>query len=192
MTFTGSVSATTYTFNSNSISPDTNVNRVATFTINSGILARNTIAYSGVSPTNVTVQISGLQDSPNPISIFTSFRNSCKELYISSPSLTGLRIVLDDKEYLKTETATTMFLSTYQGFYNYSGQPNADCFMYPFCLDPYKVSGSINFGMIERQQFDFYVNAASTVNMYMRSYNIMQIQDGKLAMLFYTPTDITL
>ena len=192
MTFTGSVSATTYTFNSNSISPDTNVNSVATFTIDSGILDTNTIAYSGVSPTNVIVQISGFQDSPNPISIFTAFRNSCKELYISSPSLTGLRIVLDDKEYLKTETATSMFLSTYQGFYNYSGQPNADCFMYPFCLDPYKVSGSINFGMVQRQQFDFYVKAESTVNMYMRSYNIMQIQDGNLDMLYYTPTDITL
>ena len=190
MTFIGSVSATNYTFNTNSISPDTNVNKVATFIIKSGINYNNTIKYSGVSPTNVTVQISGLADSPNPISIFTAFRNSCKELYMSSPSLTGLRIVLDDKEYLKTETATDMFLSTYQGFYNYSGQP--DCLLYPFCLDPSKVSGSINFGMVQRQQFDFYVTSASALNMYMRSYNIMEIQDGKLAMLYYTPTDITL
>jgi hypothetical protein len=192
MTFIGPASSPSYTFNRNSISPDTFVNKVATFIIKSGIVTQNTITYSGVSPTNVTVQISGFQNSPNPKTIFTAFRNSCKELYISSSSLTGLRIVLDDKEYLKSETATGLFLSTYQGFYNYSGQPNGNCFLYPFCLDPSNVSGSINFGMVQRQQFDFYVTSASALNMYMRSYNIMEIQDGKLAMLYYTPTDITL
>jgi hypothetical protein len=60
--------------------------------------------------------------------------------------------------------------------------------MYSFSIDPEnnQPSGSLNFGMVQRQQFDFSVNYTTSplsLRMYMRTYNLMQIQDGQLKML---------
>ena len=141
--------------------------------------------------------------------VFTQFRNPCKELFFvlqtpgSSPYtynstvLNSLRIVLNDKEYLKAETGFPLFLRVVSGLDQHTRIPDRQFYMYSFSLDPenFRSTGSMNFGLIGRQQFDFTLNtSASPVNlrMYMRAYNVMQIQDGTLAMLFYVPTDITL
>lgn len=142
------------------------------------------------------------------VSIFTQFRNPCEELFFvlqtpsaspyvyNSTALSSLRIVLNDKEYLKAETGTPLFLRVIAGLEKHTRIPDRQFYMYSFSLDPENVrsTGSINFGLIGRQQFDFTLSSATTVNlrMYMRSYNIMQIQGGSLAVLFYGPTDITL
>ena len=141
--------------------------------------------------------------------VFTQFRNPCEELFFvlqapgasqyvyNSTVLSSLRIVLNDKEYLKAETGLPLFLQTISGLEQHTRVPDRSFYMYSFSLDPENVksAGSINFGLIGRQQFDFTLNQAGTpinLRMYMRSYNIMQIKEGKLAMLFYGPTDITL
>jgi Large eukaryotic DNA virus major capsid protein/Major capsid protein N-terminus len=141
--------------------------------------------------------------------VFTQFRNPCKELFFvlqtpgtspyayNSTVLNSLRIVLNDKEYLKAETGFPLFLRVVSGLDQHTRIPDRQFYMYSFSLDPEnpRSTGSMNFGLIGRQQFDFTLNTpASPVNlrMYMRAYNVMQIQDGTLAMLFYVPTDITL
>jgi hypothetical protein len=141
--------------------------------------------------------------------VFTQFRNPCKELFFvlqtpgaspyvyNSTVLNSLRIVLNDKEYLKAETGFPLFLRVVSGLDQHVRIPDRQFYMYSFSLDPENLrsTGSINFGLINRQQFNFTLNTSATpinLRMYMRAYNILQIQNGALAMLFYGPTDITL
>jgi len=192
---------------------------VAVANINIGSL--NTLAYtwsgSGTSVTSATVtSTTGSYTGGGSLAyntFFTKFRNPCKELFFvlqrtnaqpydytltsANDILSSLRIKLNEKEYLKAETGTPMFHRIIKGLDRHTRIPDRRFYMYSFSIDPEnnQPSGSLNFGMVQRQQFDFSVNYTTSplnLRMYMRTYNLMQIQDGKLAMLYFGPTDITL
>jgi len=195
--------------------------QVTAAVVNINIGTLNTLAYtwtgSGTSVTAATVTsttgnyVGGGSLRPN--TFYTQFRNPCKELFFvlqrtnaqpydytltsANDTLSSLTILLDDKEYLKAETGTPMFHRIIKGLDRHTRIPDRRFYMYSFSIDPEnnQPSGSLNFGMVNRQQFDFSVNYTTSpldLRMYMRTYNLMQIQDGTLAMLYYSPTDITL
>ena len=186
------------------------------YTATSGIYSsKNLVTYTwtGVTVTAATVQVSGTYTGggSNPYTIFTEFRNPCKELFFvlqptsaapydytldgTNDVLSSLRIRLDDKEYLKSETGTPFLLRIIKGLDRHVRIPDRRFYMYSFSIDPEnnQPSGTLNLGMVTRQQFDFSINmsgAPVNLRMYARTYNLMQIQDGKLAMLYPGPTDI--
>jgi hypothetical protein len=186
--------------------------------INLGSL--NTVAYtwagSGTTVTSATVTSTVgtyTGGGSRQYNFFTQFRNPCKELFFvlqrdnaqpydytltsANDILSSLRIRLNDIEYLKAETGIPLFLRQIKGLDRHTRIPDRRFYMYSFSIDPEnnQPSGSLNFGMVQRQQFDFSVNYATSplsLRMYMRTYNLMQIQDGQLKMLYSYPTDITL
>lgn len=175
----------------------------------------NLVAYvwSGITVTAATVLVSGtyIGGGSSPYTIFTEFRNPCKEIFFvlqatsavpydytldgTNDILSSLRIRLDDKEYLKADTGTPFLLRTIKGLDRHVRIPDRRIYMYSFSVDPEnnQPSGSLNIGMVNRQQFDFSINmSGSPINLriYARTYNLMQIQDGKLAILYSGPTDV--
>jgi len=189
----------------------------ATFNLTNPVMysSNNVVTYATtgtVSITSGTLAISGtyIGGGSIPYSIYTEFRNPCKELFFvfqkstaqpydftldgTNDILSSMRIVLNGSEYLKAETGTPQLLHTIKGLDRHVRIPDRKFYMYTFCIDPEnnQPSGDINMSMITRQQFDFSLNMTGcpvNMRMYMRSYNIMKIHDGSLAMLFYGPTD---
>ena len=186
------------------------------YTVTSGIYSSNnvvTYAWSGITVAAASVNVSGtyIGGGSNPFTVFTNFRNPCKEIFFvlqtasaspydytldgSNDILSYLRIKLDNVTYLPSETGTPFLLRTIKGLDRHVRVPDRRFYMYTFSIDPEnnQPSGSLNLGMVARQQFDFSVNMSGTpinLRMYARTYNVMKIQDGKLAMIYSSPTDI--
>jgi len=186
------------------------------YTATSGIYSSNnlvTYAWSGITVTAAAVNVSGtyMGGGSSPSTIFTEFRNPCKEIFFvlqatsaapydytldgRNDILSSMRIRFDDKEYLKADTGTPFLMRTIKGLDRHVRIPDRRFYMYTFAIDPEnnQPSGSLNLGMVNRQQIDFSINmsgAPINLRVYARTYNLMQIQDGKLAMLYYGPTDV--
>lgn len=174
-------------------------------------VANNTVSYTWSSATSANLQISGQYygGKSSPYTVYTQFRGACKELFIvlqhtaaqpydytlnGNDLLAAMNIRLNTVEYLKAETGTPQFLRTIQGLDRHIRVPDRQFYMYSFCIDPEnkQPTGSINMGMINNQEFDFYMNCSGApinIRMYMRSYTTLKIHDGKLYMQNAVPLD---
>ena len=160
------------------------------------------LSYSWIDATvaSMTVSTSGIYISgPSlPMIYFPQFHNPCKEIFFvfqrttaqpydytidgTNDIISSLRFRFGGADYLKFDVATSLFL---RNVTDHVRSPTRLFYNYPF-------RGPVNMSMIERQQVDFLVNYTTTplaARMYMRSYNVAKVCDGKLVVLYDCPTD---
>lgn len=185
------------------------------YTLLSGIntVSNNRVIYlwPGTTVTSSTLKIDGSYIGGGSLQypVKTEFYGPCKELFVvlqhtsaqpydytlnGNNLLSSMAISLDGVEYLKAATGTPMLLQTLHGLDRHVRVPDRKFYMYSFCIDPEnrQPSGVINMGMIKNQQYYFSLNCSGNpinIRMYMRSYNVMKIQDGKLNMMYKIPQD---
>jgi hypothetical protein len=133
--------------------------------------------------------------------IYTDFQNCTKELFVVlkgdslSPynwsEIISLRLLLNNAEIITHDIGTSLFLRYLQPLENHTRAPDRIFYTYSFALDPENdnPTGSVNLSGL-KQQIDLIIKTTLdtyNINIYSRSYNILNIYNGYLRVIYPVP-----